>query len=78
MFPIILKHCSFDYMKQHAEKVAPLGGALWEGGAKTFINKGVNGRWKDTLPWTDSLAYERRAVKELGPASARWLAQGAA
>jgi aryl sulfotransferase len=76
-FPAILEHCSFDYMKAHADKVAPLGGVLWEGGAKTFINRGVNGRWKETLPLADSRAYERRAMQELGPACARWLAQGA-
>jgi aryl sulfotransferase len=64
-------------MKAHADKVAPLGGVLWEGGAKTFINKGTNGRWKDILPAAGSRAYEQRAVKELGPTCARWLAQGA-
>jgi aryl sulfotransferase len=31
-FLAIAEHCSFDYMKAHAEEVAPLGGALWEGG----------------------------------------------
>jgi len=25
----ILEHCSFDYMKQHATKSVPLGGAVW-------------------------------------------------
>ena len=39
----ITEHCTFDYMKAHAELAAPLGGSLWNGGAKTFINKGTNG-----------------------------------
>jgi aryl sulfotransferase len=75
-FPAIVEHCSFDYMKAHAELSAPLGGALWEGGATTFINKGTNGRWRDTLTADDVRAYEARAVAELGPDCARWLAQG--
>jgi len=63
-------------MKANAEKMAPLGGAIFEGGAGTFINKGVNGRWRDVLSAEDSLAYERMAVEKLGPDCARWLATG--
>lgn len=72
----IVAHCSFDYMKANADKAAPLGGALWEGGGKTFINKGTNGRWRDLLTKEDNEAYEARALKELGPDCARWLATG--
>jgi aryl sulfotransferase len=74
-FPAIVEHCSFDYMKSHAELAAPLGGALWEGGAKTFINKGTNGRWRDTLTDDEVKAYEARALAELGPECATWLSQ---
>ena len=75
-FKKIVEHCGFDYMKTHAETVAPMGGMLWEGGAKTFINKGTNGRWKDALTAAESSAYEQRAVKELGAACAVWLNNG--
>ena len=74
----ILEHCSFDYMKKNAAKSAPLGGALWEGGAETFINKGTNGRWKGMLTPADVEAYKTRAIKELGPECAAWLAGGRA
>jgi len=77
-WPAIVEHCTFDYMKAHAETVTPLGGMLWEGGAKTFINKGTNGRWKDTLTPADIRAYEERALAELGPDCAAWLAHGSA
>ena len=76
-WPAIMEHCSFDWMKRHADKSAPLGGLLWEGGGQSFINKGVNGRWKDTLTPADCAEYEARAAHELGPACARWLATGA-
>lgn len=75
-FPTMVEHCTFDWMKAHADKSAPLGGALWEGGGKTFINKGTNGRWREVLPDADVKAYEARALKELGPDCARWLATG--
>ncbi len=73
-FSAIVEHCSFDYMKAHAELAAPLGGIFWEGGAKTFIHKGTNGRWRDTLTPEESKAYEAKALAELGPECARWLA----
>ena len=75
-FPKIVEHCTFDYMKAHADMVAPRGGIMWNGGARTFINKGTNGRWRDTLSAAEIAAYEAKAVKELGPACARWLARG--
>jgi aryl sulfotransferase len=76
MWPTVLEHCSFDYMKRHAEKVAPLGGAVWDGGARTFIHKGTNGRWRDVLSADESRKYEEIALRELGPDCARWLATG--
>ncbi len=72
----VLEHCSFDWMKANAALCAPVGGAFWEGGAGTFINKGVNGRWRDVLPEADSAAYEARAEAELGAECAAWLASG--
>ncbi|MFZ2101243.1 MAG: sulfotransferase domain-containing protein [Oricola sp.] len=74
--PAILEHCSFDYMKANATKSVPLGGAFWEGGAQTFIHKGVNGRWRDVLTADDCRAYEDRARRELGGECARWLLDG--
>jgi len=76
VWPKAIEHCTFDYMKANAADVAPLGGTFWEGGAKTFINKGTNGRWRDLLSPADSLAYESKAVQELGPECARWLMTG--
>ncbi len=72
----ILEHCSFDYMKKNAAQSAPLGGAMWEGGAETFINKGTNGRWKDILPKADSERYEKMCVEHLGAETTKWLNTG--
>jgi aryl sulfotransferase len=75
-WPDVLKHCGFDWMKANAAKMSPLGGAIFEDGAQAFINKGVNGRWKDVLSTEESAAYEAMAVEKLGPECARWLATG--
>ena len=76
VWPQILEHCSFDYMKANATKSVPLGGAFWGAGARVFINKGVNGRWTELLPEEDRRHYEERALAELGPECAEWLATG--
>jgi aryl sulfotransferase len=72
----LVEHCTFDYMKRHATASVPLGGALWDGGAETFIHKGVNGRWRDVLPTALSEAYEAKATTELGDECAAWLGTG--
>lgn len=69
-WPPIVEYCSFDWMKRNVTQSVPLGGAFWDGGAETFIHKGVNGRWADTLTPEDCAEYE------LGAACARWLANG--
>lgn len=72
----VLRHCSFDYMKSNAAQSVPLGGAFWEGGARTFIHKGNNGRWTESLPASMSERYERMAVEQLGDDCAAWLKNG--
>lgn len=72
----ILEHCSFDYMKKHSTKSVPLGGAFWDGGSETFIHKGENGRWTDTLSKEDSEFYENMAIEKLGQECADWLRTG--
>jgi aryl sulfotransferase len=72
----ILTHCSFEWMKKNATKSVPLGGAFWDAGAEVFINKGVNGRWSDTLTPEEVAAYETRSRTELGDECAHWLATG--
>ena len=52
-------------MKQMAEKVAPRGGAPFKGGAQTFIFKGTNGRWKETLSADELALYEEKVSRLL-------------
>jgi len=73
----VVKHSSFEWMKRNADKCAPLGGSIFEGGGQTFINRGDNGRWQNVLTPADIVAYEDRTIKELGTECAEWLAHGA-
>ncbi len=77
-WPQIVEYCTFDWMKRNAMQSVPLGGAFWDGGAETFIHKGVNGRWAETLTPAECAEYAARAERELGAACARWLANGGA
>lgn len=75
-FEKVCEHCTFDYMKKNAAQVAPLGGAIFDGGGESFINKGTNGRWRDILTKEDCARYETTAVDELGAECAAWLKEG--
>src|SRR5262245_21087436 len=54
----IVEYCSFEWMKAHATKSVPLGGAFWDAGAQVFINQGKNGRWADVLTPAEQAEYE--------------------
>mmetsp|Transcript_20838 Transcript_20838/g.29414 ORF Transcript_20838/g.29414 Transcript_20838/m.29414 type:complete len:338 (-) Transcript_20838:146-1159(-) len=72
----IVEHCTFNWMKANASKVAPVGGIFWEGGAETFINQGTNGRWTDVLTEEECQVYEAKAIEMLGEECAAWLKHG--
>ena len=72
----ILECCTFDWMKENSTKTAPGAGDPFVEGGQTFFHRGVNGRWSETLTAGEVADYEARAVQELGPACARWLATG--
>jgi aryl sulfotransferase len=69
----IFEHCSFDYMKNNQEQLAPKMSKLFK---NAMINKGENKRWKDILTTSDCEFYEKRALEELGQECANWLATG--
>ena len=43
---------------------------------RSFIHKGVNGRWRDLLSADEIERYERMAREHLAPDCAHWLATG--
>ncbi len=63
-------------MKENAKLIVPLEGGLWKGGARTFVHKGTNNRWKGELSELESKRYESMAIEKLGNECAHWLETG--
>jgi aryl sulfotransferase len=76
LLPKMVHACTFDEMHKNANTVAPLNGALWEGGGKSFVFKGTNSRWVGVLNDAQVKVYQEKAVKELSPECAKWLETG--
>jgi aryl sulfotransferase len=47
-------------------------------GAKTFFNKGSNGRWREILSGEEVALYDAAAKRELTVECRRWLENGGA
>ncbi|MGH8902403.1 MAG: sulfotransferase domain-containing protein [Egibacteraceae bacterium] len=74
-WPTLVDAARFEHMKQEAGQVLGDMSLAFEGGAATFMYKGVNGRWRDLLDAADLSLYER-AASTLDPALRRWLESG--
>jgi len=74
-WPAILCHCSFDYMRAEADKLEALK-AHFRDGARVFVNKGTNGRWKDILSAAEVARCDVVASEQLAADCARWLSTG--
>jgi len=74
----IAEKTSFRAMKRDAEVISADPAGVWVGGAKTFINKGTNGRWRDVLTTADLALYDATATRELSPRCRAWLEGGRA
>ena len=75
--PSIVEHCTFDFMKAHADDLTPMLEQMLKGGGQSFIHKGTNGRWRDVLSDEDIRNFEEAVARELPNDCARWLAGGA-
>ena len=67
---------TFKSMKRDAETLKPEAHLVFKGGAKTFFNKGTNGRWRSVLTESDLEMYEATASRELTPDCRQWLEHG--
>lgn len=72
---LILEHCSFDYMRTRADKLAPFGGAHMTE-SKAFFQKGPRRDFRAELTPEQIERFDRRALERLGVECARWLETG--
>ena len=75
-WPAIVQHCTFDYMKAHADELTPMLEQLLNGGGQSFIHKGTNGRWRDVLSSDQLAQYDAACAKVLTPDCRHWLEHG--
>jgi aryl sulfotransferase len=74
MLAQIANAVTFSTMKQNADKIIP--SISFKGGARAFLYKGTNGRWREALTDGDLALYDSAVIRELTPDCAQWLAQG--
>ena len=72
----IVKAVSFTEMKRRGDFYAPGGGQFWKGGAKTFLHKGTNGRWRDVLSDEEMTLYDAACERALTRECREWLENG--
>ena len=63
-------------VQKNSERIVGDMDMFFEGGAKTFLFKGTNGRWKDVLSEAELVQYRAAMEKSLAPECARWMEQG--
>jgi aryl sulfotransferase len=73
--PDMVAHCSLAHMRKVAEHDDFLNSHFREG-ARTFLHKGVNGRWRDVLSQAEIDRCDEIAARELTPDCAAWLRSG--
>jgi aryl sulfotransferase len=74
-WPGVVDRCTFEGMRADADKVGNFERAF-EGGAESFLFKGVNGRWRDVLTEGELQRYRHRVEELLAPEAAHWLEHG--
>jgi aryl sulfotransferase len=73
-WPAVVERCTFESMRARGDQIGLF--RLFEGGAKGFLFKGTNGRWRDVLTADELAAYEKRVAELLPPDAAAWLERG--
>jgi aryl sulfotransferase len=75
-WPRIVDAATFATMKRNAEQIVPEASLVWKGGARQFIHKGTNGRWREVLTQDDLTLYPKAIERTLSPDCAHWLESG--
>jgi aryl sulfotransferase len=73
-WPSVVERCTFEAMKANGERIGSFFN--FDGGPRSFLFKGTNGRWRDVLTPAELDAYLRRVAELLPPDAAAWLERG--
>jgi aryl sulfotransferase len=72
----IVAAADFETMRAQGEALMPSAQRAWVEGARTFLHKGVNGRWKTLFDDADLARYKAKVAAEFTPSLAAWLERG--
>ena len=72
---VMASHCSLPHMRQVAADDLFLN-VVFREGARTFMHRGVNGRWRDVLTPEEIAKCDDVAARELPPDLTAWLTYG--
>lgn len=76
VMPSLVEAAGFEAMKRDAAAIVPMAEDVWNGGARQFIFKGANGRWREVLTENDVARYRTLAARKWSPDQAAWIAGG--
>ena len=76
LMPDLVQAAQFETMKAQGDAMIPHLRKNFDTGAERFINKGVNGRWKNVLMPEDLARYDTLVRRKLSPSAALWLEHG--
>jgi aryl sulfotransferase len=74
-WPAVVDRCTFESMRSRGAELGEIE-RFFEGGVRSFIFKGTNGRWRDVLTADELAAYASRVAEVLPPAAGVWLERG--
>lgn len=76
LWPSLVDAAGFESMKREAAALIPMADRLWDDGARRFLHKGTNGRWREAFAAADLERYAAKVKAELSPALAAWIENG--
>jgi aryl sulfotransferase len=74
-WPAVVERCTFESMRTRGSALGDFE-RFFDGGAKSFLFKGTNGRWRDVLTPEELATYAARVAEVLPPAAGLWLERG--
>ena len=74
LWPAVVERCTFESMRARGDEIGTF--AIFEGGARSFLFKGSNGRWRNVLTQGELAVYAKRVAEILPADAAAWLEHG--
>jgi aryl sulfotransferase len=72
----LIEAAGFNAMKAQGDALLPHAKHAWSGGSSRFMNKGINGQWRDVFSPDDLARYDDAVNMYFTPDLARWVARG--